>query len=64
MTTFLIGISLAMVILCGCSERARQKALLTGGDPALATDDDMKALKADVAQIKKSVEEIQSQLRK
>ena len=53
-----------MVILCGCTERAQQKGWLTGGDPALATDTDMQALKADVAEIKKSVEQIRVQLEK
>jgi hypothetical protein len=53
-----------MVILCGCSERAQQKAWLTGGDPALATDADMRALKADVAEIKRSIEQIRVQLEK
>ena len=64
MKTFLWCAALTMVILCGCTERARQKGFLSGGDPALATDADMKALKADVHQLKNSVEEIRSQLQK
>jgi len=64
MKTFLWCAALTMVILCGCTDRARQKGFLSVGDPALATDADMKALKADVAGIKKSVEEINSKIQK
>ena len=64
MKAFLFCSSVMMVILCGCTERAQQKGWLTGGDPALATDTDMQALKADVAEIKKSVEQIRVQLEK
>ena len=58
MKTFLWCAALAMVILCGCTERAQQKSWGTGGDPALATDSDMQLLKADIVEIKKSLEEI------
>lgn len=64
MRVFLFYSAVAMVILCGCSERTMQKSLFTGGDPALATDADMQALKADVAEIRRSVEQIRLQLEK
>lgn len=64
MKTFLWCAALTMVILCGCTERSRQKSLITGGDPALATDNDMKALRTDVAEIKKSLEEIKNQIKR
>lgn len=64
MRVFLFYSAALMVILCGCSERASQKAWIVGGDPALATDGDMQALKADVAEIKKSVEQIRVHLEK
>ena len=63
MKTILFYSAVAMFILCGCTERSRQKALSIGGDPALATESDMKELKADVAEIKKSIEEIRADLK-
>lgn len=37
--------SMLLVALVGCTERDRQKNLLTGGDPALATQHDLQELK-------------------
>lgn len=53
----LIGL-MALVMLCvGCTERARQKNLFTGGDPALATQQDVNDLKKEVADLKKVINE-------
>lgn len=58
MKTILFCSALIMSILCGCSERARQKAYGGGGDPALATEKDMKELKADIKEIKRKLEHL------
>lgn len=58
MKTILFCSALFMLILCGCSERALQKNVWNGGDPALATDKDMKELKADIKEIKKKLEHL------
>lgn len=63
MKTILFYSAVTIFVLCGCTERSRQKALSMGGDPALATDSDMKELKADVAEMKKSIEEIKYNLK-
>lgn len=44
------------VVSLGCSERAVQKNILTGGDPALATDTDMQQLKKDVAEVNRKLD--------
>lgn len=41
----LILIILAVLFICGCTERAMQQNILTGGDPALATRQDIESLK-------------------
>lgn len=51
----LIAFMALAMIFCGCSERARQKNILTGGDPALATQQDMNDLKKEVADLKKTI---------
>lgn len=51
----LIVSMLLLVLVCGCSERARQKSLLTGGDPALATQEDVANLKKEVVELKKVI---------
>jgi len=41
----LIVSMMLLALVCGCSERARQKNLFTGGDPALATQKSVDELK-------------------
>lgn len=41
----LISVALLLLCVCGCTERARQKGMLGMGDPALATQQDVKELK-------------------
>lgn len=36
---------LVIAMCCGCTDRMRQKSLLVGGDPALATKQDVEDLK-------------------
>jgi hypothetical protein len=45
----LIGL-LMLVLLAGCSERAQQKNFFTGGDPALATKQDVEDIKTLINQ--------------
>lgn len=54
------AIALIAVICCGCTERVRQKNLLTGGDPALATDTDMQMLRQQVDRIEKKLDKLTS----
>ena len=50
-----------LVMVCGCTERAKQKNWGVGGDPALATQKDVQdmkktfAMKSDVEELKKLI---------
>ena len=41
----LFGLMLAVVLVCGCSERTMQKGVMGLSDPALATRQDVEDLK-------------------
>lgn len=51
-----IFLVICLITLSGCTERARQKNIFTGGDPAVATDEDMKQLKKDVGEINRKLD--------
>ena len=51
----LIASMLLVALVCGCTERDRQRNVLTGGDPALATQHDLQELKKDVADLNKVI---------
>lgn len=42
-------------ILCGCTERTRQKGVLGLSDPALATKQDAEEIKKEIAKLKKEL---------
>jgi hypothetical protein len=57
MKTILWALALASVIcLGGCTERARQKGIFLGGDPALATQESVDDLRAEVKGLKAHID--------
>ena len=49
--------------LAGCSERASQKNILVGGDPALATEQQANEIKSEIDSLRKDIHKLYDEVK-